>query len=205
MYVVQHDKDGKPLPSTFGIVALKKVVYMDGCRLKLSCTLCKSGISYRSFATADFSKQTCPPFTPKQFIGCAHQQHVIAVLYAQLELQLDYAYDASGIEEAILESLVEDNLLSPGWYDLPYEMPLVGTFAVHLSQHWEPQVLKVKITHSYPRFIRTEHRKFATNVFVVPKIFQELANIVKYPRITEVRSMYLPLELDLALSVLLKT
>lgn len=131
------------MPSTFGIVALKKVVYKDGCRLKVSCTLCKTAISYRSFATADFTQHPCPPFDPKDFISCAHQQHVIAVIYAQLELQLDYAFDASGIEEAILESMVEDNCLSPGWYDLPYEMPLIGTFAVHMSEQWEPQVLKV--------------------------------------------------------------
>lgn len=141
--MVQDHKNGKPSPSTFGIVGLRKATYLDGTRLKVSCTLCPTGVTYRSFATADFSHNRCPAFDPNLFIGCSHAQHVIAALYSQLDIQADASYAPAAMEQAICENMKENNSLEPGWYDLLYEMPLFGTFAVSLSDQWEPQILKV--------------------------------------------------------------
>lgn len=141
---MQDDKNGKPLPSTFGIVALKKTKYNQGYRLKTSCTLCPLGPSYRSFVQADFSKAQLPPFEHEVFLPCRHTQHIISVLFSRLELFGDNPYSSSAIEQVILDSMKEENTLFPGWYDLPFEMPLFGTFAVYLSGDWDPQVLKVR-------------------------------------------------------------
>lgn len=78
-------------------------------------------------------------------MGCRHTQHVIAVLFSRCELLDSDSYEGIGIERAILEEMSEVNCISPGWLDLPYEMPLVGTFAVYLSEQCDPQVLKVKL------------------------------------------------------------
>lgn len=143
LHVIQEDKLGKPLPSTFGIVGLKKVRFLDGHRLKSACTLCPLGPNYQSFLHGEFSELPLPPFISSLFLPCRHIQYVISSLYSQLDVVGDDAYDGQAIEGAILESMQEDNVLRSGWFDLPFEMPLVGTFAVYLSDQWDPQLLKV--------------------------------------------------------------
>lgn len=161
VHVVQDCNNGKPSPKTFGVVVLLKVAYADGFRLVATCSLCPEAPTLRSYLNADYTSTNCPPFDHSKFMDCEHAHHVIGSLFSQIVKHDDTSPEA--IENEILSAMTDAITIPNGWLEIPDELPMLGTFAVHISEYWDIQVLKVYCQLN-TRYIVIVSKKFVISV-----------------------------------------